>query len=324
MTTKGDAMMTLHVFGAILTPEGIAANNRGESDGNITTLQKILWKGQVYTTVSSEAIRWAIRYIWQMENIPVNRIWDDTLEDFSWNDLARAVWNPENEGKVGLSSFIDDDVMGFMIAEGAKVDGSDEEEETGKKGAKKREKGTCTKRRGVLEISRAISLTPFAGDISFNAKSGTKGKTSLYGTEMHATRFQYGFAMTPDRLHVKERVFDTLDAIVSLGEVAGNHSRFLFDFAPDSVIYRITEDPAPRLLYSFEQGKDGKIRVPDLLRRLEAGDISPEELYIGGPITKTFEQEGVSGFNSYTGVKDANAAVKKTLSSAFGIGLPDA
>lgn len=57
--------MSLHIFGAIVTGHGCAANNRGETEGNITTLQKLLWKGQVHTTVSAEAIRWALRYYWQ-------------------------------------------------------------------------------------------------------------------------------------------------------------------------------------------------------------------------------------------------------------------
>ncbi len=49
-------------------------------------------------------------------------------------------------------------------------------------------KGTADKRRGCLEIARAISTTPFSGDLTFNAKSGEKGRTSLYGTEVHSTK----------------------------------------------------------------------------------------------------------------------------------------
>ena len=41
--------MSLHVFGLIVTPYGTAANNRGENEGNMTTLQKILWQGEVHT-----------------------------------------------------------------------------------------------------------------------------------------------------------------------------------------------------------------------------------------------------------------------------------
>jgi len=31
----------------------------------LATLQKILWRGEVHTPVSAEAIRWAIRWHWQ-------------------------------------------------------------------------------------------------------------------------------------------------------------------------------------------------------------------------------------------------------------------
>jgi CRISPR-associated protein Cst2 len=37
--------MSLHIFGAVVTGYGCAANNRGEMEGNITTLQKLLGKG---------------------------------------------------------------------------------------------------------------------------------------------------------------------------------------------------------------------------------------------------------------------------------------
>ena len=63
--------MTFHLFGNILTFYGVAANNRGENQGNITTLQKLLWKGETHTVVSSEAIRWAIRYYWQKAEVSV-------------------------------------------------------------------------------------------------------------------------------------------------------------------------------------------------------------------------------------------------------------
>ena len=81
-------------------------------------------------------------------------------------------WNP--------SRYIDDDVLGFMVAEAGKTEGNDAEGSE-PRGKKTRVKGTAIKRRGALEVTRAISLTPFAGDITFNAKSGEKSSTSLYG-----------------------------------------------------------------------------------------------------------------------------------------------
>ncbi len=287
--------MAWHLHGAIVTANGVAANNRGENEGNLTTLQKILWKGSVHTTVSAEAIRWAIRYRWQElgetdEALETNRCWDNDKEDNTWRDPAWQGW-PDGSKR----TYIDDDVLGFMKAEGAKTDGSDQANEGGeenkgrKKKTRKKVKGTIDKRRGVLELSRAMSLSPFAGDITFNAKSGEKGRTSLYGTEVHATRFQYGFSMTPSRLHDRSRLLPTLEAIASLGEVAGNHSRFLFDFSPESIVLRWTHDPAPRLLYCFDEGAEPPT-VHELLRKVLSRDIDPKELFIGGALSG--EEEG--------------------------------
>ena len=45
--------MSLHIFANIVTSYGTAANNRAETEGNITTLQKLIWQGQPHGTVSS-------------------------------------------------------------------------------------------------------------------------------------------------------------------------------------------------------------------------------------------------------------------------------
>ena len=47
--------MSLHVFANFVTPFGTAANNRAETEGNITTLQKLVWMGDTHSTVSAEA-----------------------------------------------------------------------------------------------------------------------------------------------------------------------------------------------------------------------------------------------------------------------------
>ena len=285
--------MSLHLFGAVLTGHGVAANNRGENEGNITTLQKLLWKGKVHTTVSSEAIRWAIRYYWQVKGYEVNRVWMEEKQDHEWKDEKWKEWKTET-GK----TYIDDDLLGFMRAEGSKVEGV---------------KGSADKRRGCLELARAISMTPFSGDLTFNAKSGEKGRTSLYGTEVHSTRYQYGFALTPERLREKPRVLDALDAIVNLGEVAGNHSRFLFDFSPESIVLRITSDPAPRILYCFDEVGNGGVTADELVRKIKAGDLKPEELYIGGKIAWDPSLKDTVGIKAYPGVKTAVEAFKSEV-----------
>lgn len=311
--------MSKHLFGLVVTSHGTAANNRGENEGNITTLQKLLWKGEVHSTVSAEAIRWALRYYWQRSGKRVNRVWDEDANDHQWQDERWLAWtDPDGKGKA-QKTFIDDDVLGFMLAEAGRTEANDEEaaEEKGKK--RQRVKGTIQKRRGVLEVTRAISLTPFAGDITFNAKSGEKTSTSLYGTEVHATRYQYGFALTPEWLHEKSRILDVVDAIVSLSEVAGNQSRFLYDFSPESVIFRWTDDFAPRILYGFQVNADGDVSFPDVVRRVQAGDINAQEVIIGGAISELSDGKklGEAGATLKSGVKAAADEVRKRINETL-------
>ncbi|MUG98165.1 type I-B CRISPR-associated protein Cas7/Cst2/DevR [Scytonema sp. UIC 10036] len=295
--------MTFHLFGNILTGYGTAANNRGENEGNITTLQKILWKNNVHTTVSAEAIRWALRYYWQTcgDDYQVNRRWNDDAND--------NIWQNENFDD---TAFIDDDVLGFMRAEGAKVEASDEPKAKGKKAAVA--KGTTTAKRGVLEVTRAVSITPFSGDLTFNSLSGKKGRTSLYGTEVHATCYQYGFALTPERLKDKSRIIAVLDGLSSLGEVAGNHSRFLYDFSPESLILRWTHDFSPRILYCFEED-EGEISIGELIRKVKNQDIEPEELWIAGAVTESKEVKELEelGVHIFPGIKLAVQSMKQVI-----------
>lgn len=296
--------MSLHVFANIVTPFGTAANNRAETEGNITTLQKLLWMGETHSTVSAEAIRFALRRRLG-DDSETNRSWDETLRANVWKDHKFEGW-AKDRGK----TFCDDDLLGYMIAEAAKEDGSDDG------------KGTATVRRAVLEITRAISLTPWAGDVTFNAASPgatpsaqKKGSNPVpYGTELHATRYQYGIALTPERLRDKSRAAQAIEALCNLGTVAGNHGRFLFDFSPDAVVIRLTEDPAPRLLYCFNTPDGGRsLSAHALLQRIKSGDIDKKEIIVGvteldSPLAKEFVQGGIHP----VGVKAAcDQAVKR-------------
>jgi CRISPR-associated protein Cst2 len=233
-----------------------------------------------------------------MKDIEVNRVWNEENQDHEWQDSNWDEWKKENG-----NTYIDDDLLGFMRAEAGKTEGA---------------KGTADKRRGCLEIARAISTTPFSGDLTFNAKSGEKGRTSLYGTEVHSTRYQYGFALTPERLRKKDRSLQAIDALVNLGEVAGNHSRFLFDFSPESIILRLTDDPAPRILYCFEENDRGEINVSELVRKVQVGDVDPSEIYIGGKITEEAEIKALSNIKLFPGVKKTTDVFKTLLKTKLG------
>lgn len=301
--------MTLHIFANIVTPYGTASNNRGETDGNTTTLQKLVWKSQVHTTVSAEAIRFALRRLFIENGEKTNRYWDETIQANCWKNPEFTCWE----------NYIDDDLLGYMRADAAKDEGK---------------AGSATIRRAVLEISRAVSLTPWSGDVSFNAASPgatpsaakskkeaapTKQNPAPYNAELHATRYQYGLAMTPERLADKSRATKALDAIGSLRCVAGNHGRFLYDFAPEVMIIRITDDPAPRILYCFDTVDGGKtINADSLIQRIDSGDVTPAELFVGvSDLNSTLAKNLIAKKVAVTGVRTAVAEACKKIKNTL-------
>lgn len=293
--------MSLHVFGAIATHHGTAANNRAETEGHITTLQKLLWYGRVHSTVSAEAIRFALRRR-LAEHEPTNRTWDEVARGNAWADPGFSGW----DGKAG-PTYVDDDLLGFMSAEAAREEVGAAAVDAGGRG-KRRAKGTANVRRSPLEVTRAVSLAPYGGDVTFNAASPgatpsaqKKGKNPApYGTEVHATRYQYGFALTPGSLRERGRAALAIRCLAALGEVAGNHGRFLYDFSPESVVLRITHDPAPRLLYAFEEDERDRrgLRSPALLERARSGDLPAGELIIGGSFGRSPEAREIAGLGA--------------------------
>lgn len=297
--------MTLHVFGNLVTPHGTAANNRGENEGNVVTLQKLIWQGQVHTTVSAEAIRFALRRR-LADSEDCNRNYDEGNRINTWAD---PTFGSAKKGE----AYIDDDLLGYMSANAAKDDQA---------------KGGADVRRAVLEVTRAVSLTPWTGDVTFNAASpgatpsAAKGKVSNpvpYATEMHATRYQYGFALTPQRLQKSERAQVAVAGLCGLGTVAGNQGRFLYDFSPESVILRLTQEAAPRILYGFESDPQGRICMPEVLRKVRARDILAEELVIGGRCVQELsapEREALKGAQLFDGVRAACEAACRRIGEA--------
>lgn len=298
--------MSIHLFANIATPFGTASNNRGETDGNTTTLQKLIWKSNLHTTVSAEAIRFALRRLFVEQGESTNRKWDSVRQENVWNDPEFNDWQ----------SFIDDDLLGYMRADAAKDEAK---------------AGSATIRRAPLEITRAVSLTPWHGDVCFNAASpgatpsAAKNKKDSeskkqnpvpYGTEMHATRYQYGIALTPEKLAKAERAKIALKSLGALRCVAGNHGRFLYDFAPEAIVIRITDDPAPRILYCFDTEDDGKTLSADaIVQRLDMGDVLSNELFVGvsdsnHPFVEELRKRGVNVYGVRKAIDEACAKLE--------------
>jgi len=279
--------MSKHLFATIVTSTAVAANNCGEGDGStLSTLQKITRGNDQYTTVSAEAIRWGLREYLQNSNPEAtNRTFDPDKDQYNFKNESFSA-----------KDFIDDDLFGFMDAK----KGSDNKDAT-------------TKRRGVLEVSRAISLDPFWGDIAFGSKGGTKGKTSIHSSEVHCTAYQYTIALTPESLQDTSRAAIVLDAISSVRHVGGNHARFLYDFRPESIVIRVTEDPSPWIMDSFKRVGEA-VGCSRLVRLVEVGDVAAKELIVAGEIADTPYGEQLSklGVKVCRGVKEA-IAIAKTL-----------
>lgn len=288
-------MPTHYLYGTILTGEGVAANNRGDNIGNITTLQKVFVKDELHTSVSGEAIRFALRYRFQLEDPDsVNRTFEDGKLNFK--DSGRSYWAPGNE------IYIDDALMGFMDVKAAQQENEaawedlDEAEEKPKSKSKSKSKGKVTKHQSPLVVSRAVSLRPYRGEISFNAVSGEKqkGKLSLYSTEMHTSEYQYSFGLNLSDVARKKYIAQFLAAVIDPPTVAGNHARFAYDFSPASIVLRITSAHSPKIHYIFEHDKANRAyTIQRLIQRVEAEDIPAQELIVGGEVAMTVEGQNL-------------------------------
>src|SRR5260221_1758006 len=108
-------MATHYLYGTVLTGEAVAANNRGDNLGNTTTLQKVFHEDDLHTSVSAEAIRFALRYRFQLRDREnVNRTYDSAAGKLDLRDEKRAYW--ADVVAQTKRPWIDDDLMGFMDA----------------------------------------------------------------------------------------------------------------------------------------------------------------------------------------------------------------
>lgn len=301
--------MTMHLFGTVITAQAVAHNNRGESEGTVSTLQKVIRDGDIYSTVSGEAIRYALREGWQSDPKLKPSLNRQVGQASASADGSDSKWEDKKFEQPGR--FVDDDVLGYMNA------------------------NTQVNRRGILEIGRAVSITHWPGTVSAhfaspgsNVAVGVNSKTKQYepipyACEVHDTRYQYTFALTPDALLKDKyvRTEKTLHALQNLRRVGGGHARFLFDFAPEAIVLRWTADPAPRVMFVFDQDDRGRLSLKKLLARTrgELPDVSPNELYIGTAIDDIPEIEPLKAAGAHVsgGVRAAVAAVLAEVSKTI-------
>ena len=305
-----------YLFGTIVTHYGSASLNHGKSKGNISPLQKSKWHNKIHSTVNSDAIRWSLRYYWQQHGYSVNRVWD--VDEFinTWTD---SNFDPKR--------FIDDDVLGYLRTEGARAEVTEEVNEEGSDTDDNEEPQTRHPQRlGALGVNRAFSLTPFDGGVTFNSTSGQKDRTSLHFIEFHNTRYQYVFGLDCHHLKDKSRIFAILDGLISIRKVGGHNNVFCYDFSPESMVFRWTQESSPEILYCFEQlaTRPGVYAEPsisnDLIDLVTTGDINPDELWIGGKIAKNLELKNA---HIHQGKKKLIAELKQVIAEDLELEIPE-
>ena len=176
--------MARYLYGAILTGPAVASNNRGENSGNMAMLQHVFWGGHDHTTVSSEAIRFAIRLRAQLEDKDqVNRVFD--VEEGKWAYREKDVYNPEK--------FADDDILGFMNAQAAKESdsGPDEGEAASSSAGSPRARSRSAVRRLLWPVRSRLSRTRVSSPSAApgrrrTARACSRPKFTRLGTSMHS------------------------------------------------------------------------------------------------------------------------------------------
>jgi CRISPR-associated protein Cst2 len=117
-----------------------------------------------------------------------------------------------------------------------------------------------------------------------------------------------------------DRASVLLDALVVIRHVGGNHSRFLYEFRPESIVLRVTDDPSPWIMGCFQRVGEG-IGCTELERLIKAEDVAASELFVGGKIASTPYGENLKGLGVevFDGVKAAKDAAKARLVKAGAI-----
>jgi CRISPR-associated protein Cst2 len=269
---------SLNLFATVLTHAAPSSNYRGESEQNRTVLQKIARGEHQYAIVSADSIRNAMRETLAQLGFSCNRvrIQDEGQLAVSFENLP----NPEQ--------YADDWAFGYMVAD---------EKKYGK------DMSHPTKRDSIVRLNIAVALAPYRFEASLHQspknverKPRTKvfwfnsKESALLHREASYTAFQYPFALSGRDCQTNpEWTKGLLQAIAQLNNVAGAHARSYFEFAPRSLVVRLT----PKLVAGFDTygfDETGNWRE---LSRLNDDDLPATEFWLAGDCVRQMTQEQV-------------------------------
>ena len=271
-------MSNLNLFATVLTYPAPAGNYRGESEENRSVIQKILKDGQKYAIISPESMRNALREMLIELGQPNNRT---RLHDE--DQLAVEFKEYPNPDK-----FADDFLFGYMVAQTKDTEAM-------------KKLNRPAKRDSIFRCNMAVAVNPYKYDTVFyqsplNAgDSAWKNSTSsaLLHREVTHTAFQYPFALAgKDCAEKPEWVKALLRAIAELNGVAGGHARAYYEFAPRSVVARLT----PKLVAGYQTyGFDAAgnwLELPRLTSAdSESADLPAQEFWLGGELVREMDGE---------------------------------
>jgi CRISPR-associated protein Cst2 len=280
----------MNLFGTVLTYTAPSANYRGESAENRAVIQKITTGRHEYAIISPEAIRNALRETLAKLGLPCNRT---RLDD----EDQLAV---EFKGYPDDTAYADDFFMGWLVA----ASGTDREKVRVELKKQKRDPAKFTfKRDSILRMNMAVALEPYRHDSVFTQSPQDKTpkerkahvnveNSQLLHRETALTAYQYPFALNLDDCRAKADWTRTLlKAIGELNNVAGNHARSYFEFAPASVALRLTKQlVAGFSTYGFHIEEDGRHTMPEVVDGILKGDYPGGEFYLGGKLMKDMDE----------------------------------
>ena len=277
----------MNLFATVLTYAAPSANYRGESAENRAVIQKITIGRFDYAIISPEAIRNALRETLALMKMPSNRT---RLHDEEQLAVKFADY-PDPE------KYIDDFFMGWLIA----ATGNDRKKHLENlKNQGRDPKKFSFKRDSVLRLNLALALEPYRYDSLFtqsplNVNSPWKNADSsqLLHRETVHTAFQYPFALNlNDCRHQPDWTQALLKAIGQLNGVAGNHARSYFEFAPASLVVRLT----PQLVagyntYGFGIEENGSHTLREVIEGILKDDYPGQEFFLGGKMVKDLDDD---------------------------------
>lgn len=273
----------MNLFATVLTKKQPSANYRGESELNRSVIQKVADGRFDYPIFSPESMRNALREILRGYGLPSNRerLHDEEQLAVRFADLP----DPDK--------YADDFFFGYLIAASGKDRKTHLETITKARGEEAAKKFTF-KRDSVLRMNMAKALDPYRHNAVFtqsplsDKKKGSAYENSSTSALLHretvVSAFQYPLALNLDDCKRKAAwTRKLLKAVGELNDVAGNHARSYFEFAPESIIVRLTPSlVAGYQTYCFKA--DGS--TPDVLTDILADYYPGNEFYLGGEIVK--------------------------------------